>query len=101
MRAVASGKVGAHTFTGPKTDQKEIEFAIRPEDVSIDAKGIPATVRVIEPLGAHNLVTCDVQDSLFRAVIDSDSTVKAGETIHIQPTQDRVRWFDLESTNAL
>lgn len=94
-------KVGAHTFSGPKTDQKEIEFAIRPEDVTIDDKGIPATVRVIEPLGAHNLVTCDVGDSLFRAVLESDSTVKSGETIHIQPTANRVRWFDLDSTNAL
>ena len=105
LKASNSGKgkwqVASQTFAGPQTDHSEIEFAIRPEDVVLDENGIPAKVRVIEPLGAHTLVTCDVEDSLFRAVIASDSTVKAGDTIRIQPTQDRVRWFDPETTNAL
>lgn len=94
-------QVGSHVFSGPKIDKKEIEFAIRPEDVKVDSKGIPATIRVIEPLGAHILVTCDVDGTLFRAVIDSDAKVKMGETIRLQPTKDRIRWFDPSTTNAV
>ena len=37
-----------------------LEFAIRPEDLRPADSGLTATVRVVEPLGAHLLVTCDV-----------------------------------------
>jgi multiple sugar transport system ATP-binding protein len=89
------------TLDGPKTDRSQIEFAIRPEDVEPSDQGLDAVIRVVEPLGAHTLVTCDVNGSLFRAVLDSSTEVDVGERIMLAPKRDRIRWFDPETTQAL
>jgi multiple sugar transport system ATP-binding protein len=52
----------------------------------------------VEPLGAHLLVTCDVQGALFRAVLDSDMQVRPGDRLTLAPQPDRIRWFDPETT---
>ena len=69
---------------------------VRPADT-----GLAATVKVVEPLGAHLLVTCSVDGALFRAVLDSDLTVRRGDTLTLAPQPDRVRWFDPETTLAV
>jgi multiple sugar transport system ATP-binding protein len=86
---------------GPKAKSDLIEFAIRPEDVEPSTDGLPATVRVVEPLGAHTLVTCDVGGGLFRAVLDSTTEVDVGDSLSLKPKKDRIRWFDPETTQAL
>ena len=60
-----------------------------------------AVAKVVEPLGAHLLVTCEVEGQMFRAVLDSDLPVKAGEQLTLAPMADRVRWFDPETTLAV
>ena len=62
---------------------------------------LTAKAKVIEPLGAHLLVTCDVDGALFRAVLDSDASVKPGDHLTLAPHPDRVRWFDPETTLAV
>ena len=93
--------VSDQSISGPVSETTEAEFAIRPEDVTLADQGIATKVKVVEPLGAHTLVTGEVSGTLFRAVLDSEVQVNAGEVIHLQPTPDRVRWFDLGTTNAL
>lgn len=93
--------VAGQVFDGPAFSGDQIDFAIRPEDMAVADAGLKATVRVVEPLGAHILVTCDVDGSLFRAVIDSNARVKAGDTLHLAPDPDRVRWFDPQTTLAV
>jgi multiple sugar transport system ATP-binding protein len=88
-------------FAGPAVDMKRIDFAIRPEDMDIGENGIPAEVRVVEPLGAHTLVTSDVDGSMLRAVLDSNLSVAPGDRLSLVPRPDRIRWFDPESTRAL
>ncbi|WP_170391516.1 ABC transporter ATP-binding protein [Ruegeria arenilitoris] len=78
-----------------------LHFAIRPEDLRPADTGLAATVKVVEPLGAHLLVTCSVDGALFRAVLDSDLTVRRGDTLTLAPQPDRVRWFDPETTLAV
>ena len=63
--------------------------------------GVPIIVRVVEPLGAHTLVTSDVDGHLFRAVLDSATTVRTGDRLTLRPKPDRIRWFDPETTAAL
>jgi len=92
--------VAGQIFNGPAT-QKPLEFAIRPEDLSPAAQGLKATARVVEPLGAHLLVTCDVEGASFRAVLDSDLTVRPGDILTLAPQPDRIRWFDPETTQAV
>ena len=86
---------------GPKADKDRIEFAIRPEDLEPGPGGIDATVRVVEPLGAHTLVTADVDGQIFRAVLDSDTEARAGDRISLVPKPDRVRWFDPQTSAAV
>lgn len=90
-------QVAGQTFSGPQTDKK-LEFAIRPEDMVLAEEGIQAVVRVVEPLGAHILVTCDAGGHLFRAVLDSRNSAKAGDVLHLMPIDGRIRWFDSETT---
>jgi multiple sugar transport system ATP-binding protein len=97
--------VAGSTFSGPADGPDTVEFAIRPEDLAPAKEGaantIAAKVRIVEPLGPHVLVTCDVDGSLFRAVLESDLVVSPGQTLTLAPIADRVRWFDASTTTAL
>lgn len=95
-------QVAGASYHGPASDKTEIQFAIRPEDLIVDANGpLRATVKLVEPLGSHLLASCNVDGTLFRVALDSDAQVKAGDTLSLQPMSDRVRWFDTESKLAL
>ena len=85
---------------GPATD-KRIELAIRPEDLEPAETGFSGRVRIVEPLGAHQLVSLDVGGHLFRAVLESDLPVTPGETMVLAPKPGRVRWFDVETGAAI
>ena len=104
LPAVAEGKggwrVAGQLFQGPSAT-RPLKFAVRPEDLSIAEAGLEATIRVIEPLGAHLLVTCNVAGQRFRAVLDSDATLAPGDRLHLAPQPDRVRWFDPETALAV
>jgi multiple sugar transport system ATP-binding protein len=93
--------VAGMTLDGPRADRSDIDFAIRPEDVELAPGGVPITVRVVEPLGAHTLITSDVDGHLFRAILDSATTVRTGDRLTLRPRPDRIRWFDPETTAAL
>ena len=101
-KAAGDGKweVAGNTFDGPSGGEP-LKFAIRPEDMQPSDHGIKAVAKVVEPLGAHLLVTCEVDGQLFRAVLESDLTVKAGDTLMLAPQPDRVRWFNAETTHAV
>ena len=86
---------------GPKAAGDSLEFAIRPEDMTVAPGGLKATARVIEPLGAHTLVTSEVDGGLFRAVLDSDIKLAPGDEISLVPKPDRIRWFDPATTDAV
>lgn len=93
--------VAGQVFDGPSTNKGKLQFAIRPEDMQLADAGLTATAKVVEPLGAHLLVTCEVEGGLFRAILDSDMSVAVGEKLTLAPAPDRVRWFDPETTLAV
>lgn len=92
-------QVGGQVFAGPKASAAE--FAIRPEDLHIAETGLPAEVRVVEPLGPHTLVTASVAGQPFRAVLDSTLTPRPGDVLRFAPVADRIRWFNPETQKAL
>ncbi|MCR8725000.1 ABC transporter ATP-binding protein [Frigidibacter sp. ROC022] len=93
--------VAGQTFDGPQADRAALQFAIRPEDMQPAEQGLTALAKVVEPLGAHLLVTCEVEGKLFRVILDSDMKVRPGETLTLAPQPDRIRWFDPETTLAV
>ncbi|MBD0864880.1 MAG: ABC transporter ATP-binding protein [Rhodobacteraceae bacterium] len=93
--------VAGEMLDGPSTSHAELKFAIRPEDVQLADAGLKATAKIVEPLGAHLLVTCEVDGVMFRAVLDSDLTIRPGDQLILAPQADRVRWFDPKSTLAV
>ena len=93
-------QVAGTTVDGPQIGER-LQFGIRPEDMATADSGLSGTVRVVEPLGAHQLVTMTVADTLFRAVLDSDLKIKPGEALTLAPRADRVRWFDAETGAAI
>lgn len=93
--------VAGQVLDGPNASAQKLNFAIRPEDMSQSETGLTAVAKVVEPLGAHLQVTCDVDGSQFRAVLDSDLQVKAGDTLTLSPMPERVRWFDPDTTLAV
>jgi multiple sugar transport system ATP-binding protein len=94
-------QVAGRTLPGPEAPGDRIDFAIRPEDVAPAEDGFAAEVRVVEPLGAHTLVTASVEGTLFRAVLDSDLAVSPGDRLTLKPRPDRIRWFDPETKKAI
>ena len=94
-------EVAGMTMPGPAADRAAIDFGIRPEDLAPSDEGLSGTVRVVEPLGAHQLVTMTVANTLFRAVLDSDFRIAAGDTLALKPRPERVRWFDSQSGDAI
>jgi multiple sugar transport system ATP-binding protein len=100
-RAISPGQwqVAGQSFDGPQAGAAE--FAIRPEDLHPASAGLPAEVRVVEPLGPHTLVTCTVDGQPFRAVLDNTLTPRPGDRLSLAPMPDRIRWFDPETQKAL
>ncbi|MEM6940899.1 MAG: ABC transporter ATP-binding protein [Pseudomonadota bacterium] len=94
-------QVAGQTFAGPHAADGAVEFAIRPEDIAPAEHGLPAKVRLIEPLGAHLLVTCEVEGTMFRAILESDMALKPGDVLALAPQADRIRWFDTQTTLAV
>jgi multiple sugar transport system ATP-binding protein len=99
----AEGKwqVSNLSLDGPETGLDRLDFAIRPEDMTVAPGGLKAIARVVEPLGAHTLVTCEVNGALFRAVLDSDLAVTPGDELSLVPKPDRIRWFNPETSAAV
>jgi multiple sugar transport system ATP-binding protein len=93
--------VAGQTVDGPCANLARLQFAIRPEDIHLADHGLTATAKVVEPLGAHLLVTCQVDGTSFRTILDSDMTVRPGDTLTLAPQPDRVRWFDPETNLAV
>jgi multiple sugar transport system ATP-binding protein len=100
-RGEGEWEVAGRVFRGPSVPVPRIDFAIRPEDLAPAETGIDATVRVVEPLGPHTLVTADVEGALFRAVLDSNFMPSPGDRLTLAPVPDRIRWFDPETQKAL
>lgn len=87
-------QIANREFKGPQAKAETIEFAIRPEDLHLAEEGIEGRVQVVEPLGPHLLLTCDVAGCTFRATVDNDHAVNPGDIRYFAPQPDRIRWFD-------
>jgi multiple sugar transport system ATP-binding protein len=97
------GRVGGVTFRRPDGNGDAL-LGIRPEDIEIvpadSEDAIPATVGVVELLGANSQVTTSVNGQLVRVTAESDIKARAGDTLWLRPNPNRLRWYDKSSGQA-
>jgi multiple sugar transport system ATP-binding protein len=81
----------------------DVVLGIRPEDFAPvhEAEGFAFKVQVTEPLGSHNLLTGQTEETLLRVSVPPDVRPQHGTVLHLRPHPDRVSWFDVASGAAL
>lgn len=80
---------------------KHLIFGFRPEHVRIDDTGFPATVVVVEPMGAETQVTLRSQGSEFVAVFRDRIRAEPGENIPVSFDPRRIYIFDEQTGHRL
>ena len=86
-------EVAGLRMPGPK-NHTSLTMGVRPEDLDLAEHGLPLRADVIEPLGAHTLVTALQAQGIFRVALPSGLALTAGQVLHLQPDLSRVRWYD-------
>jgi sn-glycerol 3-phosphate transport system ATP-binding protein len=73
-------------------------LGIRPEHLDVGDTGWPLQVETVELLGAERLVHARLGDEMLIIRTHEDQGAPAiGSTIHAQPREDRVHWFNAET----
>ena len=83
---------------------KEVIFGVRPEDLSYDqgaSEAIKTSVQVVEPLGAEIHVYVDTGSHVIIARTPPTHVFEVGEEAKFIPAWDRVRFFDVETEQAI
>jgi multiple sugar transport system ATP-binding protein len=73
---------------------EQLTLGVRPEDLHPADVGMGLQADVIEPLGAHTLVTALQKQGVFRAALPSDMPIAPKQMLHLQPDLTRIRWYD-------
>ncbi|GIK98264.1 MAG: sugar ABC transporter ATP-binding protein [Alphaproteobacteria bacterium] len=82
-------------------DGQAVLYGMRPEHVSLDPAGVPATVTVIEPTGADTFVYCEIGGVPACATFGERHAFRPGETIGLMPRLDAVHLFDAETGKTI
>jgi multiple sugar transport system ATP-binding protein len=94
-------RLAGASFAAPAGGGAEVMLGIRPEDLEIAERGLAFSVRVLEPLGSHVLVTGEVDGQQLRVMLPPDCGARAGDTLHLQPVPGRMRWMRAGDGTAL
>ncbi len=95
--------IGAAEYAG-----SNVVLGLRPEDIGSAAAEqnntcprIPATVDVVEPMGAESYVHARVGDTSFVARVDAHRTFKAGQQVAMRVFIEKAHLFDPASRDRL
>ncbi|MCR6670074.1 ABC transporter ATP-binding protein [Devosia ginsengisoli] len=75
-------------------------YGLRPEHIMIDAKGVPAQVVVVEPMGSETQVLFRLGGQTIIGLFKDRLTANAGDILHLLPLVDRVTLFDDNGTRV-
>ena len=78
-------------------------FGVRPDHITLDEKGIKATVEAVEQLGDETITYVKIEGFPKNVVIKSPlmSNVKVKDEVYINISNERVYLFDKESEHSL
>jgi multiple sugar transport system ATP-binding protein len=99
---------GSFDYAGPDAEAlagRPLVMGIRAENIEVHQEAGPGLVRakvlVIEPLGAHNLLTVQAGDDTLRVATRADVFPAPDSDVWLRIAPDRVRWMDRETRVAL
>jgi len=92
-------QLGSLAIEAPRNG--EVVLGIRGEDLDTAESGLPLAVQVVEPLGAHLLLTGTHDAQLMRVVAPSQLAVRSGDIVQLRPRPGTMRWFDPTSGQAI
>jgi multiple sugar transport system ATP-binding protein len=95
-------RLGAADLPCPRASG-DVEIGLRAEDATPApaGEGLPFDVRVVEPMGAHLLLTGEVEGCPARAIAPPDAPIAPGSRIGLRPDPARLSWFDPASGKRL
>ncbi|KQX42757.1 sugar ABC transporter ATP-binding protein [Devosia sp. Root436] len=76
-------------------------YGIRPEHLSLADTGIPAIVKLVEPMGSETQVTMTVGEHTVIGVFRERLKAKPGETVHLRPDLEALHLFDAATGGRL
>ena len=79
----------------------DVTVGLRPEGISIGAKGQAAEVVAVEPFGSEVIVDVRIGDQALKVRAAPDVRPDPGSTVNLRADPDSVRVFDRESGVAL
>jgi multiple sugar transport system ATP-binding protein len=84
---------------------RELVLGIRAESIGVETESaeglIRATVRVVEPLGSHNLLTVQTGDDLVKVSTRPTFFPEPGADVWLRLEPERIRWMDRETRSVL
>jgi len=76
-------------------------YGVRPEHLTIDPQGIPATVQVVEPTGSETQVLMRIGGQIVIGAFRERVSAKPGETLPVRPDTALVHLFDQQTGQRL
>jgi multiple sugar transport system ATP-binding protein len=76
---------------------RSVQLGIRPEHIFVQADGLSATVRSVEPTGSETHVQLDIGGKTIVAVLRDRPSIAVGDTIRIGFDSARAQLFDAQS----
>ena len=85
---------------------KPVTVGIRAENIEVrreptEGDTLTARVLVVEPLGSHDLLTCQLGPELIKVATRPDMAVKADEDVHLALEHERTVWLDPETERTI
>jgi multiple sugar transport system ATP-binding protein len=92
---------GPFRLEPPRTGLPErLLVGVRPQDLAIDARGVPAEVLAAEPHGAETVLSVRAGSTDLRVRTEGFDVRRPGETVHVRADASRLHLFAADGTNA-
>jgi multiple sugar transport system ATP-binding protein len=86
-------------------DGKTVHIGIRAENMEAltapAPDALPVSVRVVEPLGAQNLLTVAIAENVIKVSTHPDFPASADSTIWLRFPRQKMRWMDIDTGQTL
>jgi multiple sugar transport system ATP-binding protein len=83
------------------SDGQRVKYGIRPEHIDFGNSHIPASVVLVEPMGAQTELLVKVQDQTFTVTTHGRSGTGPGDRVFIAPQPQQAHLFDAASGRRL